>query len=93
MRKFMIAGLAAAALASGVGTAVAQPVDPGRYGQWDDNWGAQPPPPPAKMRYWRDHEREQNWYNHVHSCTTRFHNYDARRDKYREGRRWIVCRD
>jgi hypothetical protein len=95
MRKLLTAGLA---LAAGVGAssitfeaANAQPVVVERYGHWDDTWGRAPPPPLRRWHNWRGHET--NWYGHVHNCMVRYHGYDARRDMYREGRRWVACRD
>jgi hypothetical protein len=90
MRRTILAGLTAALLAGAAGASVAQPVE--RWGHWDPTWGAAPPPPSrALMRHWRGHEAA--WYGHVHSCLVRYHTYDARRDMYREGRRWVACRD
>jgi hypothetical protein len=91
MRKLILAGLTAALLAGASGAAaIAQPVE--RWGHWDPAWGAAPPPPSrALMRRWRG--RETGWYDHVHGCMARYHAYDPRRDMYREGRRWVACRD
>ncbi len=95
MRNLLTAGLAAASLITGAtaftGVAGAQTVVVERYGHWDPTWGAAPPPPMRRWRHWRGHEA--NWYNHVHGCMVRYHGYDARRDMYREGRRWTMCRD
>jgi hypothetical protein len=97
MRKFMIAGLAAA-MAAGTGAAAiatstsAQPVVVERYGHWDPAWGVVPPAPMHRWRHWRG-DREHAWYGHVHNCMTRYSGYDARRDMYLEGRRWVSCRD
>ena len=91
MRKILSAGLAAAALVGAAGAAVAQPVVVERYGHWEHGWGAPPPGPPARVVYWRQHH--DRWYGHVHNCMARYHGYDARRDMYRVGHRWVVCRD
>jgi hypothetical protein len=91
MRKLIVAGLAAASLMGGAGSALGQPVVVERWGHWDPTWGADPGPPPrAIARHWRNHEGR--WYQHVHSCMVREH-YDPRRDAYRVGHRWVVCRD
>ena len=90
MRKLMIAGLAVATLIGAASTSSAQVVVE-RYGHWDQGWGVAPPPPHHAWRRWRGHE--DNWYGHVHNCMTRYHGYDARRDMYREGRRWVACVD
>jgi hypothetical protein len=89
MRKLLFAGLAAAALLGAAGTGSAQVVE--RYGHWDPTWGATPPAPMHKWHRWRGHEGD--WYGHVHNCMTRYHGYDAHRDMYREGRRWVACTD
>ena len=90
MRKTILAGLSAALLAGAAGASFAQPVE--RWGHWDPAWGALPPAPAhAQMRHWRG--REAGWYGHVHSCMSRYHTYDPRRDMYREGHRWVACRD
>ena len=94
MRKLMFAGLAAATLMGAAGAASvssAQPVVVERYGHWDNTWGHAPPPPLHKWHRWRGHEAD--WYGHVHNCMVRYHGYDARRDMYREGRRWVACTD
>lgn len=97
MRKFMIAGLAAA-MAAGAGaatvstSAAAQPVVVERYGHWDPAWGVVPPAPMHRWRHWRG-EHEHEWYGHVHNCLVRYSTYDARRDMYLEGHRWVSCRD
>jgi hypothetical protein len=99
MRNLMFAGLAIAALAGSGATAVAtaaaaQPtiVVQERYGHWDPAWGVVPPAPSHRWRHWRG-EREHAWYGHVHNCVVRYHTYDARRDMYLEGRRWVSCHD
>jgi hypothetical protein len=98
MKKLILASLALATLAAGgaasvAGSATAQPVVvEERYGHWDPAWGVTPPPPVRRWRHWRgEHERE--WYGHVHNCMVRFNTYDARRDMYLEGHRWVACRD
>lgn len=91
MRKLLFAGLAAAMLLGGAGASSAQTVVVERYGHWDPEWGAVPPAPMHRWHRWRGHEHE--WYGHVHDCMVRYHGYDARRDMYREGRRWVLCRD
>jgi hypothetical protein len=88
MKKLISAGLAAAGAA---GAACAQPVVVERYGHWERTWGDAPPPPPARVAYWRHHRAD--WYGHVHNCMVRYHGYDARRDMYMEGHRWARCRD
>jgi hypothetical protein len=92
MRRLILAGLAATALVSG-GAASAQTVTvQERWGHWDPTWGHQPGPPPHAMwRHWRGHEA--NYYGHVHNCMVRYHTYDAHRDMYRVGHRWVACRD
>lgn len=95
MRKLLFAGLAAATLVTGATvttTATAQTVVVERYGHWDPAWGASPPPPMHRWHNWRG-DRERMWYGHVHNCMVRYHGYDARRDMYREGRRWVRCSD
>jgi hypothetical protein len=96
MRKLLFAGLAAAALVSGgavVATdAQAQTVVVERYGHWDPTWGHMPPPPMHRWHRWRGEHRAE-WYGHVHNCMVRYSTYDARRDMYREGRRWVSCTD
>jgi len=91
MRRILTAALAGAALLSAAGAASAQTVVVERYGHWDPTWGAEPGPPPRAVGYWRHHR--EDWYGHVHNCMVRFHYYDARRDMYREGRRWVRCHD
>lgn len=91
MRKLLMAGVAAALLAGSAGAAGAQTVVVERWGHWEPAWGAQPPPPPRRVGYWRHHERD--WYGHVRHCSVTYHRYDPRRDMYYEGRRWIPCRD
>ena len=91
MKKLISAGLAAAALAGAAGSALAQPVVVERYGHWERTWGAEPPGPPARVVYWRHHRGE--WYGHVHNCMVRYHGYDARRDMYMSGHRWVRCHD
>jgi hypothetical protein len=90
MRKLMIAGLAVATLLGAASTSSAQVVVE-RYGHWDQGWGVAPPPPHHAWRRWRGHEGA--WYGHVHNCMVRYHGYDARRDMYREGHRWVACVD
>jgi hypothetical protein len=90
MRKLMIGGLAAATLLGAASTSSAQVVVE-RYGHWEPAWGSAPPPPHHGWRRWRHHEA--NWYGHVHNCMVRYHGYDARRDMYREGHRWVACVD
>ena len=86
MRRVILAGLALASLV-GAGSAVAQE----RWGHWDPTWGPDPGPPPgAVAHHWR--HRENQWYAHVHQCMGRSH-YDAHRDMYRVGHRWVSCRD
>ena len=99
MRNLMFAGLAIATLAGSGATVVAtaaaaQPtiVVQERYGHWDPAWGVVPPAPSHRWRHWRG-EREHEWYGHVHNCVVRYHTYDARRDMYLEGRRWVSCHD
>jgi hypothetical protein len=89
MKKLISAGLAAAALAAAAGAAGAQTVVVERYGHWERTWGDEPPPPPARVAYWRHHDRD--WYGHVHSCMVRYHGYDPRRDMYMQGHRWVPC--
>ena len=72
--------------------AQAQTVVVERYGHWDPTWGHPPPPPMARWHHWRGEHRAR-WYGHVHDCQVRFTTYDPRRDMYREGRRWVPCRD
>jgi hypothetical protein len=91
MRKLIFAGLAAATLMGAAGVSSAQPVVVERYGHWDPTWGVAPPAPMHSWRRWRGHEN--GWYSHVHNCMVRYHGYDARRDMYREGRRWVACAD
>ncbi|HEY2752420.1 hypothetical protein [Phenylobacterium sp.] len=91
MRNLIFAGLAAAALLSAAGASSAQPVVVERYGHWDPAWGVVPPAPSHHWRHWREHEGA--WYGHVHSCMTRYHGYDAHRDMYLEGHRWVACVD
>ena len=93
MRKLILAGLAATAMCAGVGAASAQTVVvQERWGHWDPTWGHEPGPPPHAMwRHWRGHEA--NSYGHVHNCMVRYHTYDAHRDMYRVGHRWVACRD
>jgi len=86
MRKLLFATLAAATLLGGAATA--QPVE--RWGHWDPTWGVAPPPPHAGWRRWHGHEAE--WYGHVHTCMGR-PGYDARRDMWRDGHRWVACAD
>jgi hypothetical protein len=88
MRKLMFAGLAAATLLGAAGVSSAQPVE--RYGHWDNAWGVAPPAPRHEWARWRGHEAE--WYGHVHTCMVH-KGYDARRDMYREGHRWVSCAD
>jgi hypothetical protein len=90
MRKLLFAGLAAATLLGAASAGSAQVVVE-RYGHWDSAWGAAPPAPMHKWARWRGHEAD--WNGHVHSCMTRYHGYDARRDMYREGHRWVACAD
>jgi opacity protein-like surface antigen len=90
MRKLLFAALAAATLAGAAGAASAQPVVVERYGHWDSAWGVAPPPPRAAWRRWRGHEHE--WYGHVHTCMVH-PGYDARRDMWRDGHRWVACVD
>jgi hypothetical protein len=90
MRKILFAGLAAVTLLGAATTSSAQVVVE-RYGHWDSAWGHAPPPPMHKWHRWRGHEAD--WNGHVHSCMVKFHTYDARRDMYREGRRWVACPD
>jgi hypothetical protein len=90
VRKLMIAGLAVATLIGAAGASSAQVVVIERYGHWDNTWGAAPPPPMHKWQRWQGHEAE--WNGHVHNCM--FHKrYDARRDMYRYGCRWVACVD
>jgi len=89
MKKLISAALAAATLAA-AGGAGAQTVVVERYGHWDPTWGAMPPAPHARMAYWRHHRAD--WYGHVHNCMVRYQRYDARRDMYYEGHRWVACR-
>jgi len=91
MRKLIFAGLAAALFAGAAGASSAQPVLVERYGHWEPAWGAAPPPPSHRWHHWRGHEAD--WYGHVHNCMVRYHGYDAHRDMYREGRRWVMCHD
>ena len=92
MRKLITAAILAASLAGVAGAASAQGVVVvERYGHWDPAWGSAPPAPHAGWRRWRGHET--GWYNHVHSCSVRYRFYDARRDMYRTGHRWVACRD
>ena len=49
----------------------------GRYGTWDDRWGARPMAPPP--RHWT---RQNDWYRHVHACQTRYRSYNPRTDTY-----------
>jgi hypothetical protein len=90
MRKLMIAGLAVASLLGAASASSAQVVVE-RYGHWDNTWGHAPPAPMHKWHRWRGHEAE--WNGHVHNCMVKYHGYDARRDMYREGRRWVACTD
>lgn len=95
MRKLLTAGLAAALIAGAAGvagaTAAQTTVVVERYGHWEPAWGAAPPAPLHRWRHWRGHEHE--WYGHVHSCMTRYSTYDAHRDMYRVGHRWVMCHD
>ena len=91
MRKLLFAGLAAATLIGAAGASAAQPVVVERYGHWDRGWGDPPPPPMHSWHRWRGHEAR--WYGHVHNCMVRYSTYDARRDMYRHGRRWVRCVD
>jgi hypothetical protein len=92
MRKIMFAGLAVAALLGASGAASArQVVVEERYGHWDPAWGVAPPAPHHSWHRW--HGRESAWYGHVHNCLVRYHTYDAHRDMYREGHRWVACND
>jgi hypothetical protein len=92
MRKLILAGLAAASLVAGAGTAFGQTVVVERWGHWDPAWGAEPGPPPRVIaRHWR--HREHMWYAHVHRCMVH-EGYDWHRDRYRdEHHRWVVCHD
>jgi hypothetical protein len=87
MRKLMMAALAGASLVAAAGAAGAQE----RWGHWDPSWGAQPPPPPARVAYWKHHQHDAEWYEHVHGCMSH-DRYDARRDAYYEHRHWVPCR-
>jgi opacity protein-like surface antigen len=53
--------------------------------------GAASAQPVVVERYrWRGHEHE--WYGHVHTCMVH-PGYDARRDMWRDGHRWVSCVD
>jgi len=97
MRKLFFAGLAAATAVTGAAASFAtvaqaqQVVVEERYGHWDPAWGVAPPPPMHRWHRWHRHEGE--WYGHVHNCMVRYGHYDARRDMYMEGHRWVACRD
>ncbi len=89
MRKLMLAGFTAALLSAASYSSAQVPAE--RYGHWDPSWGDAPPAPQHQWRRWQGHEGE--WSSHVHNCMVRFPTYDAHRDMYRKGRRWIACVD
>lgn len=61
--------------------------DEGRYGRWDNNWGARPPAPP------RGFTRAADWHRHVRACQQRYRSYDARTDRYTVRRgQTAICR-
>ena len=55
---------------------VQRPGPDGRYGTWDDRWGARPVAPP---RHWT---RQNDWYRHVRACQERYRSYNPRTDTF-----------
>lgn len=50
------------------------------YGQWNRQWGAKPPAPPAHFA------KKSDWYRHVRACQRKYKSYSARTDTYRSNR-------